>query len=122
MATDPAPTPLRPSAPPRNYWQLPTFALGLVAAAAAFAKFPPPPTDPYAFSGRDVSALQDLLQRRPIDPAAVAELARKVAEAADRSPADADFVHQIFERWTGSHAKVRRSPSSRLLHQLFARV
>ena len=30
------------TAPRRNYWQLPTFLLGIAAMAAAYKQFPPP--------------------------------------------------------------------------------
>jgi tetratricopeptide (TPR) repeat protein len=72
---------------PRNYWQLPTFAVGVAAAAAAYANFPPPPADPVVLAGRDVDALREVLAARPVNAPAVADLARRVADAADRSPA-----------------------------------
>ena len=86
MATESAPV-------IRNYWQLPTFVVGVAAAIAAFTAFPPPPTDPAVQFRDDLSALRQLVDRRPPDVAGLESLSRQVAQFADQNPASADQAH-----------------------------
>ena len=107
---------------PRNYWQLPTFAVGVAAAAAAYANFPPPPADPAALAGKDVAALREMLTVRPVNAQAVTDLARRVADAADQTPSPAaarfaagsGFVALAEYRPAGRHGRQlgrrRRTP------------
>lgn len=85
MATDTAPPSPAPTSR-QNYWQLPTFALGVAAAAAAWAYFPPPPADPADTFARDLTRLRGALDRRPADLTTVEALAGPVAADADRFP------------------------------------
>ena len=88
MATDTA-----APAPPvrRNYWQLPTFVLGAVAAVAAWTAFPPPAAGPADRFAADLAALKAALDKRPIDLPAVEALTPRVAAEAEQHP-DAHFL------------------------------
>ena len=90
MATDTAPAPTAPAAPPRHYWQLPTFLVGVAAAAAAWTYVPAPVADPAAVFRYTLAALAEAVGRRPADPAAVEALTRRVVESADQFPAAAE--------------------------------
>jgi tetratricopeptide (TPR) repeat protein len=80
MATDTA-------APPRtrrrNYWQLPTFAVGVAAAVAAWTAFPPTPASPADRYARDLAALKQTVEARSPDLDAIAGLAPTVAAGAE---------------------------------------
>lgn len=92
MATDTA-----APAPPvrRNYWQLPTFALGAAAAVAAWTAFPPPPANPADRAASDLTALRAALDKRPIDLPTVEALTPQVAAALEHTT-DADpFAHYL---------------------------
>ncbi|MGL6094806.1 MAG: hypothetical protein ACRC7O_03245, partial [Fimbriiglobus sp.] len=90
MATAP-PRPARPA--PRNYWQLPTFAVGLAAAVAAVAAFPPPPADPAQRSRDDLAVIRQLIDRKPPDPGTLEPIARRVAAEADADPQTANAAN-----------------------------
>jgi hypothetical protein len=64
MATDLAPT--TPVSPPRHYWQLPIFAIGLAAAIIAYKYFPVQAGPKHEHLERDRYALQQVLDRKPI--------------------------------------------------------
>jgi tetratricopeptide (TPR) repeat protein len=85
------------SAPParRNYWQLPTFALGVAAAVAAWITFPPPTVSSAERYGHDLAALKQALERKPVDAAALAALTPKVGEDADHYPESSAAAHYL---------------------------
>jgi TolA-binding protein len=72
---------------------LPTFALGVAAAAAAWINFPLAPPSPAALFNRDLGDLKQALDSRPIDRAHAEALVAKVAGAADQFPAEAARAH-----------------------------
>jgi len=71
MTTDHAPVSSRRS----HYWQLPLFVLGVVAAAAAYAGFPPQPKNPAERFAYNLKALKSALERKPVDAANLEGLA-----------------------------------------------
>lgn len=85
MATDTAPPTPAPTSR-RNYWQLPTFAVGVAAAISAWLFFPPPPADPAVVFARDLTRLREALDRQPVDLATVESLTPGVAADSDRFP------------------------------------
>jgi FimV-like protein len=92
MATDTA------AAPPahsrrRNFWQLPTFVLGVAAAVAAYAAFPPPPVTPADRLGRQLAELRQAIDRRPVNRGTVEVLASQAAAAAEQFPESAPLIH-----------------------------
>jgi len=101
MATDTAhdvtftlvesPAPRGPAAPRRkNYWQLPLFVLGAIAAIAAWRAFPSQPDNPADRFQKDLVALKQALDRKPIDAVTLAEATAKVEGNYERYPADAN--------------------------------
>ena len=75
MATDSAP-PAR-----RQFWQLPMFVLGLVAAGAAWKYFPPQPVNAGERVAQDLHSLRHALDRKTIDPREVEALMGRLASA-----------------------------------------
>ncbi len=86
MATDTAPPPRR------HYWQLPTFVVGVTAAAGAYFYAPPASTGPAGTFAAAVGRLQSALDKKA-DPAGFDALAGPVADAADRFPGLAGPAH-----------------------------
>ena len=103
MATDTMPVTTPPTT--RHYWQLPTFALGLAAAVAAYIYFPPTSADPGVGFRDDVLALRTSIEHRGISPLtrpqidAIAAATRDVAGRIEDHPAIADEAH--FAAGTG---------------------
>ncbi len=91
MATETAPAPPRS----RNYWQLPTFAVGIAAAVAAWTAYPPPPRNPADRFAADQVALREALDRRPADLGSVERLAPAVADGAEQFPEQAASAHYL---------------------------
>ena len=80
----------------RHYWQLPTFALGVAAAVAAYTAFPPRPASPADRAARQLTDLQQALDRRSTDAAtveAITTLTPQVAAAAEQFPDSAPLAH-----------------------------
>ncbi len=78
----------------RHYWQLPTFALGVAAAVAAYTAFPPRPASPADRLGKQLTDLRQALDQRPfIDYKAVESLTPQVAAAAEEFPDSAPLAH-----------------------------
>src|SRR5688572_3399987 len=76
----------------RNYWQLPTFVLGIAAAIAAVAAFPPQPPSAADRLSWQLDELRQALDRRPTDLPAVEALLPQVA-AAEQSPDAGPLAH-----------------------------
>lgn len=79
----------------RNYWQLPTFALGVAAAVAAWMTFPPPTLNSAERYGHDLAALKQALDRKPLDTATIATLTPKVGDDAGRFPDSVAMAHYL---------------------------
>jgi len=104
MATDSAPPSVR-----RNYWQLPTFALGVAAAISAVAAFPPQPPSPADRLRDQLAELRQALDRRPADLATVEALTPQAAAAAEQFPDTAPLAH--FLAGSGHLALAEVSPA-----------
>ncbi|OWK37592.1 hypothetical protein FRUB_06712 [Fimbriiglobus ruber] len=63
------------------------FALGVAAAAAAWTQFPLPPENPADRSARAQAKLKHVLDHKPLDTNALAELAQEVSAEAEQNPA-----------------------------------
>lgn len=85
MTTDLAPVSSRRS----HYWQLPLFAIGLIAAGLAYANFPPQPATPAERFARNVKSLKSALDRRPVDAAMLDGLA--IGVVAELTPDTEDY-------------------------------
>jgi len=79
----------RTRAPRRHIWQLPMFALGLAAAMVAWKTFPPKPESPGDGYRRELAALADQLEKKPVDPGALESQSQKVAANVDQYPSEA---------------------------------
>jgi tetratricopeptide (TPR) repeat protein len=79
MATDSAPV-------RRNFWQLPTFVVGVAAAISAVAAFPPQPRSPAERLRDQLTELREALERRPADLATIGALTPQAAAAAEQFP------------------------------------
>ena len=91
------PVPLATASPPRrHYWQLPLFVLGVVAAIAAWRVFPPPPDNPSDLFQKDLAALKQAVDRKPVDAGALVEAGRKVESGYEQYPADANQSHFLL--------------------------
>jgi hypothetical protein len=107
MATDPAAPARR-----RNFWQLPTFALGVAAAIAAVAAFPPQPLSPAERTQRELADLRQALDRsggKSPDLTAVEALTPKAAAAAEQFPELAPLAH--FLAGSGHLALAETAPA-----------
>jgi len=91
MATDTAPAPQRS----RNYWQLPTFAVGIAAAIAAWTAFPPLPRNPADRFVSDQAALREALDRKPTDLGTIERLAPLVSDGAEQFPEQSASAHYL---------------------------
>lgn len=91
MATDSAPVPTCR----RNYWQLPLLAAGITAAVMARTAFPPPPPSPADRIARDITALRQVMERRPIDHHHLERLTISVADLADKVPESSSLAHYL---------------------------
>ena len=108
MATDTAPdvtftiveSPVVPGAPAavrrRNYWQLPLFVLGVTAAIAAWRAFPPKPDNPTESFQKDLIALKQAVDRKPVEPEPLAAASRKVEAAFEQFPAESNQSHFLL--------------------------
>ena len=89
-----------PSSPPtprrRNYWQLPLFVLGVTAAIAAWRTFPPQPDNPADLFQKDLGALKQAVDRKPVDAGQLVEAARKVEMAFEQFPSEANQAHFLL--------------------------
>lgn len=74
--------------PPRHYWQLPTFLLGVAALVAAVVAFPPAPKDPAVAFRSEVLALRTAIEQRGISPLTTRQIAA-IAAATKQVAADA---------------------------------
>lgn len=79
----------------RNYWQLPTFVLGVAAAIAAVAAFPPQPPSAADRLKCQLDELRQALDRKPVDPSAVEALLPQAAAAAEQVPDAAPLAHYL---------------------------
>ncbi len=79
------------SAPRRNYWQYPTFALGTVSVGAALYFVPPSSARPEGRFGRELAQLKTDLDRKSPD----AERAARVASEAQDHPAQASLARYL---------------------------
>ena len=90
-AHSPPPLPRR-----RNYWQLPLFVLGVTAAIAAWRTFPPQPDNPADLFQKDLGALKQAVDRKPVDPGHLVEAARKVDTAFEQFPGEANQANFLL--------------------------
>lgn len=96
MAPDPAAPEVAPAEPRRHQWQLPAFVAGIAAAVAAWAYFPPQPSDPaVAFRGQ-LAKLRKQLEQKPPEVIALDDLVRRIVPAVDKHPADAAVAHYLI--------------------------
>ena len=82
--------------PRRHYWQLPLFVVGVAAAIAAWRVFPPLPDNPSDLFQRDLVALKQAVDRKPLDANAIAEAGRKVESGYEQYPAEANQAHFLL--------------------------
>ena len=89
-----------PSAAPtrrrRNYWQLPLFVLGVVAAIAAWRTFPPQPDNPSDLFQKDLGALKQAVDRKPVDAGQLTETSRKVEAIYEQYPAEGNRANFLL--------------------------
>ena len=90
MATDLAPT--APVSTPRQYWQLPMFAVGLAAAILAYKYFPLQAGPKYEHLERDRYNLQQVLERKPLNLPELKDAVAKVGSHTGHGATDSSTL------------------------------